>query len=67
MNIKQLAHRCDVSEKCLPDSEYKNRLIELHKEMLDKIKELTFYRENHKCMGCWGDRNHCGCGEVDHE
>lgn len=34
-----LEERCRFSEQCLPDSEYKNRLIALHNEMLKQIQQ----------------------------
>jgi len=55
--------RCHIATKCLPDAKYKDCLERLHKEMLDKIAELEFYKENRTCMGCWGVRCHCDCGQ----
>ena len=34
------AIRCDVVAKCLPESEFKNKVCELHAEMLAEIDAL---------------------------
>lgn len=57
--------RCEVSEKCIPESEFKNCLIKLHSEMLQKITDLEFHKENYSCSFCWGDIRKCDCGQAD--
>ena len=59
--------RSDVAVKCLPEAPYRNQLEKLHSEMLNKITELEFFKENYKCLGCRGETHHCGCGLWDKE
>lgn len=33
-------NRCEIAQKCLPDSEYKNSLIRLHNELLQENNKL---------------------------
>jgi hypothetical protein len=40
MEYEELKRRCEVIEQCLPDSPFKNQIIELHKEMLYRIDSL---------------------------
>lgn len=53
--------RSDTAVKCLPDAKYKEHLKKLHSEMLNRISELEFYKENRTCTGCWGEIRHCDC------
>jgi hypothetical protein len=32
--------RCEIAQKCLPDSEYKNSLIKLHNDILQENNKL---------------------------
>ena len=57
--------RCQIAEDCLPKSDFKNLMVKLHEEMNARITELEFFKENRTCMGCWGEKNHCGCGAAD--
>ena len=61
---KSFKERCDIAEKCLPEAQYRECLEKLHKEMLEKIRDLEFFKENRPCMGCWGEIHQCGCGNA---
>ena len=38
--IENFKERCEVAEKCLPESGYKDCLVNLHKEMLAEYERL---------------------------
>jgi len=63
--MSTLKERSDIAIKCLPASPFKERLKELHSDMLSKICELEFYKNNKTCMGCWGEVHQCGCGLAE--
>lgn len=33
----------------------------------ERIAELEFFKENHKCKGCLGKAYYCGCGLADNK
>ena len=39
-SVMEFKHRCEIAQKCLPDSEYKNSLIKLHNELLQENDNL---------------------------
>ena len=46
------AERCALSENCLPESEYREQLIKLHRHMLAKIDKLESYRQEVRNAYC---------------